>query len=90
MALKVYRHNGHDYVYDSDSVPEGAELIGDRPKRKPVTLFPDQVKGKRPPTNKAAFERPANKATENDNPEAGKVLEEPNKPIDPPDSGDKD
>ncbi|UGL61819.1 hypothetical protein SEA_FRANKLIN22_6 [Microbacterium phage Franklin22] len=29
MALKEYRLNGGTHLFDSDNVPEGAELVGD-------------------------------------------------------------
>lgn len=81
MALKEYRLHGHTYLFDSEDVPEGAELVGDQRTPKPVVLFPDQADRKRGrgKANKAA-PAPEDKS---DTPDAGKVLEEPNKPEEP-------
>ncbi|UOK18159.1 hypothetical protein SEA_CLAYDA5_6 [Microbacterium phage Clayda5] len=82
MALKKYRLHGHDYLFDSEDVPEGAELIGERGEKPKVVLFPDQSDRKRGrgKANKSA-PAPENKG---ENPPAD------DKADNPADSGDED
>jgi len=70
MALAEYRLNGHTYQFDTEQVPEGAELVREDITVPPVVLFHDQVDSEEPTTkrgrraaNKQA-DTPANKSAE--------------------------
>ena len=61
MALKEYRLNGGTHLFDSDNVPDGAELVGGVAKSVSPGSFDDLVMAAHDKRGRKS-RRPANKA----------------------------